>query len=82
MMSSVVFGKSGRASGKRCRGRSGLREPARSVAVLFRRDGTGEPGGRGVLPLQKEKRGAAAQRRPARSERKNAFFRETTGRMV
>ena len=34
-----------------------------------------------VSPVKKMKR-EAAQRRPARSERKTAFFRETTGRMV
>ena len=35
-----------------------------------------------VLPLEKAKREAAAQRRPAKTKRKNRVFREMAGRMV
>ena len=38
-------------------------------------------GHKSVFPLKKVKREAAAQRRPAKSERKKCFFRETTDRV-
>ena len=62
----------------------------RALAVALRRAmpqacmrGGGCVSFQSVLALKKIKREAAAQRRPAQSERKNrVFFRETTGRMV